>query len=70
MRYVCEMPPPFDTVRATGANHVLTVMANVEQVQQPVTVLPCQSSQISDDITEHMDGFVALRRPMSGVSPS
>lgn len=32
MLHVCSLAALSDTVRATGASHVLTVMANVDQV--------------------------------------
>jgi len=39
---------------------VLTVMANVEQVQRPQSVHPANHLKVSmDDITEQLDGFVA-----------
>jgi predicted protein tyrosine phosphatase len=60
MLHVCSLAALPDTVKATGASHVLTVMANVEQVQRPVSVLPANHLKVSmDDITEQMDGFVA-----------
>jgi predicted protein tyrosine phosphatase len=60
MLHVCSLAALPDTVRATGASHVLTVMANVDQVQRPVSVLPANHLKVSmDDITEHMDGFTA-----------
>ena len=60
MLHVCSLAALPDTVRITGASHVLTVMANVEQVQRPVSVLPANHLKVSmDDITEAMDGFVA-----------
>lgn len=60
MLHVCSLAALPDTVRNTGASHVLTVMANVEQVQRPVSVLPANHLKVSmDDITEAMDGFVA-----------
>jgi len=60
MLHVCSLAALPDTVKATGASHVLTVMANVEQVQRPVSVLPAHHLKVSmDDITEQMDGFVA-----------
>jgi len=60
MLHVCSLAALPDTVRTTGASHVLTVMANVEQVQRPVSVLPANHLKVSmDDITEHMDGFTA-----------
>jgi predicted protein tyrosine phosphatase len=60
MLHVCSLAALPDTVHATGASHVLTVMANVEQVQRPASVLPANHLKVSmDDITEQMEGFVA-----------
>ncbi len=60
MIHVCSLAALPETVKVTRASHVLTVMANVEQVQRPASVLPANHLKISmDDITEHMDGFVA-----------
>jgi predicted protein tyrosine phosphatase len=60
MLHVCSLAALPDTVKATGASHVLTVMANVEQVQRPASVLAANHLKVSmDDITEQMDGFVA-----------
>jgi predicted protein tyrosine phosphatase len=60
MIHVCSLAALPDTVRATGASHVLTVMANVDQVQRPESVLPANHLKVQmDDITEHMDGYVA-----------
>jgi predicted protein tyrosine phosphatase len=60
MIHVCSLAALPETVRLTGASHVLTVMANVEQVARPVSVLPANHLKVSmDDITEEMDGFVA-----------
>ena len=59
MIHVCSLAALPDTVRATGASHVVTVMANVDQVQRPVSVLPANHLKVAiDDITEQMDGFV------------
>src|SRR3954463_12560837 len=60
MLHVCSLAALPDTVKVTGASHVLTVMANVEQVPRPASVLEANHLKVSmDDITEHMDGFVA-----------
>ena len=60
MIHVCSLAALPDTVRATGASHVLTVMANVDQVQRPASVLEANHLRVSmDDITEQMDGFLA-----------
>ena len=62
MLHVCSLAALPATVRATGASHVLTVMANVEQVARPASVLPAHHLKVAmDDITEHMDGFNAPR---------
>jgi predicted protein tyrosine phosphatase len=60
MIHVCSLAALPETVRLTGASHVLTVMANVEQVQRPHSVLAANHLKVSmDDITEQLDGFVA-----------
>ena len=60
MIHVCSLAALSETVRLTGASHVLTVMANVDQVLRPASVLPANHMKIAfDDITEPMDGFVA-----------
>ena len=59
MIHVCSLAALPETVRTTGASHVLTVMGNVDQVQRPVSVLPANHLKVAiDDITEQMDGFV------------
>jgi predicted protein tyrosine phosphatase len=60
MIHVCSLADLHPTVKTTGASHVLTIMANVKQVQRPPSVLEANHLRVSvDDITEHMDGFVA-----------
>jgi predicted protein tyrosine phosphatase len=60
MIHVCSLASLPDTVKATGASHILTVMAKVDQVQRPQSVLEANHLKVQvDDITEHMDGFVA-----------
>ena len=60
MIHVCSLAALPETVRRTGASHVLTVMANVEQVARPETILPENHLKVSmDDITEELEGFVA-----------
>jgi predicted protein tyrosine phosphatase len=60
MIHVCSLAALPSTVKATGASHVLTIMANVDQVQRPVSVLPTNHLKVQvDDITEEIDGFVA-----------
>ena len=60
MIHVCSLAALPDTVRASGASHVLTVMANVHQVQRPESILPANHLKVQvDDITEQLEGFVA-----------
>jgi predicted protein tyrosine phosphatase len=60
MLHVCSLAALPETVRATGASHILTVMANVDQVLRPASVLEVNHLRVSmDDITEQMDGFLA-----------
>ena len=60
MIHVCSLSALPETVKATGASHILTVMAKVDQVQRPASVLEINHLRVQvDDITEHMDGFVA-----------
>ena len=60
MIHVCSLAALPHTVKTTGASHVLTVMANVDQVQRPESVLPANHLKVQmDDITEQIDGFVA-----------
>ena len=60
MIHVCSLAALPETVRVTGASHILTVMANVDQVLRPASVLEANHLRVSmDDITEQMDGFVA-----------
>src|ERR1700731_1552598 len=60
MIHVCSLAALPGTVKAVGASHILTVMANVDQVQRPESVLEANHLKVQmDDITEHMEGFVA-----------
>jgi predicted protein tyrosine phosphatase len=60
MIHVCSLAALPSTVKATGASHVLTVMANVAQVQRPESVLAANHLKVQmDDITEQLEGFVA-----------
>jgi predicted protein tyrosine phosphatase len=59
MIHVCSLAALPATVRRVGASHVLTVMANVDQVERPASVLPANHLKVQmDDIVERMDGFV------------
>src|ERR1700732_2956267 len=58
MIHVCSLAALPDTVKTTGASHILTVMANVDQVQRPASVLEANHLKVAmEDITEQLDGF-------------
>ena len=60
MIHVCSLAALPEIVRVTGASHVLTVMANVDQVKRPSSILEANHLKVSvDDITEPMEGYVA-----------
>jgi predicted protein tyrosine phosphatase len=60
MIHVCSLADLHPTVAATGASHILTVMANVAQVQRPASVREEHHLRVQmDDINETMQGFTA-----------
>ena len=60
MIHVCSLAALPETVKTSGASHVLTVMANVAQVERPASVLAANHLKVQvDDITEAIEGFVA-----------
>lgn len=60
MIHVCSLADLHPTVATTGASHILTVMAKIEQVARPPSVQSANHLLISmDDITEAMEGFNA-----------
>ncbi|WP_213774205.1 protein tyrosine phosphatase [Bradyrhizobium sp. dw_78] len=60
MIHVCSLAALPDTVKTTGASHVLTIMAKVDQVQRPESVIEANHLKVAvDDITEQIEGFVA-----------
>ena len=60
MIHVCSLADLHPTVKDTAASHVLTIMANVAQVQRPPSISEANHLRVQvDDITEVMDGFVA-----------
>jgi predicted protein tyrosine phosphatase len=59
MIHVCSLAALPATVKSTGASHILTVMANVAQVERPASVLAANHLKVQvDDITEAIEGFV------------
>ena len=60
MLHVCSLAHLPGTVQATGASHVITVMADVAQVKRPASILEDNHLVISmDDIIEQAEGFTA-----------
>ena len=60
MIHVCSLAHLPGTVQATGASHVITVMADVAQVKRPSSILQDNHLVISmDDIIEEAEGFTA-----------
>lgn len=60
MIHVCSLAALPATVETTGARHILSVMARVDQVVRPESVLEANHLRIAmDDINEPADGFVA-----------
>jgi predicted protein tyrosine phosphatase len=60
MLHVCSLAHLPGTVQVTGASHVITVMADVRQVQRPPSIRECNHLVISmDDIIEEAEGFTA-----------
>ena len=58
MIHVCSLAALPEIVRQTGASHVLTVMANVDQVQRPASILEANHLRVAmDDIVEPMEGY-------------
>ena len=63
MLHVCSLAHLPGTVQATGASHVITVMADVRQVQRPPSIRESNHLVISmDDIIEEAEGFTAPAR--------
>lgn len=60
MIHVCSLADLHPTVKATGASHVLTIMARVDQVVRPTSILETNHLRVQvDDITEPTEGFIA-----------
>jgi Predicted protein tyrosine phosphatase len=66
MIHVCSLAALPETVKTTGASHILTVMANVDQVQRPESVLEANHLKVQvDDITEEIEGLLRRAIPTS-----
>ncbi|MEJ0075642.1 MAG: protein tyrosine phosphatase [Alphaproteobacteria bacterium] len=60
MIHVCSLARLHDTVRETGARHVVTLMKDITLVHRPTSIAPENHLLLDmDDINEHLDGYVA-----------
>jgi predicted protein tyrosine phosphatase len=60
MIHVCSLARLHDTVRETGARHVVTLIKDITLVHRPPGIAPENHLLLDmDDITEHIDGYVA-----------
>src|SRR6187402_2523896 len=60
MIHVCSLARLHDTVRETGARHIVTLIKDVSLVHRPATVLAENHLLLDmDDIVDHVDGYVA-----------
>jgi predicted protein tyrosine phosphatase len=60
MIHVCSLTRLHTTVENTGAQHVVTLLKDVNLVRRPDTIAPANHLVLGmDDITEPLDGYVA-----------
>ncbi len=60
MIHVCSLARLHDTVRETGARHVVTLIKDISLVRRPATITPENHLLLDmDDITDHIEGYVA-----------
>lgn len=60
MIHVCSLARLHDTVRETGARHVVTLIKDISLVHRPATITPENHLLLDmDDIVDHIDGYVA-----------
>ena len=60
MIHVCSLARLHDTVRETGARHVVTLIKDISLVHRPASITPENHLLLDmDDITDHIDGYVA-----------
>jgi predicted protein tyrosine phosphatase len=59
MIHVCSLARLHDTVRETGAQHVVTLIKGITLVHRPASIMPENHLLLDmDDINEHLDGYV------------
>src|ERR1043165_10006756 len=60
MIHVCSLARLHDTVRETGARHVVTLIKDISLVHRPATISAENHLLLDmDDITDHIEGYVA-----------
>ena len=60
MIHVCSLARLHDTVRDTGARHVVTLIKDISLVHRPATITAQNHLLLDmDDITDHIEGYVA-----------
>ena len=58
MIHVCSLARLHETVDATGARHVVTLLKDTDRVERPRTIVPANHLLLGmDDITAPMDGY-------------
>jgi len=59
MIHVCSLARLHDTVRETGARHVVTLIKDITLVHRPASIVPENHLLLDmDDISEHIEGYV------------
>ena len=59
MIHVCSLAHLHDTVRQTGARHVVTLIKDISLVRRPATITVENHLLLDmDDINDHIDGYV------------
>jgi predicted protein tyrosine phosphatase len=59
MIHVCSLARLHDTVRETGARHVVTLIKDISLVHRPPSIAAENHLMLDmDDINEHIDGYV------------
>jgi predicted protein tyrosine phosphatase len=60
MIHVCSLARLHETVEATGARHVVTLLKHTDRVERPRSVVPANHLILGmDDITVPMDGYIS-----------
>jgi predicted protein tyrosine phosphatase len=60
MIHVCSLARLHDTVRESGARHIVTLIKDVSLVHRPATIAAENHLLLDmDDITDHIEGYVA-----------